>query len=133
MRITHWPWLFYLENCSAKSCFRHYTLYLHQELICYHCENKLGFHKGRLNNFDFILINNGSVNNCNFIEKGISSIWKIGTVTEAMNITTSILTNSYSAKEISKPPILSIMYLFLLNKNSVFLHTVYRVNLKLIN
>ena len=44
--------------------FPKYTLYLHRELICYHRQNKL-------DNFGFVLINNGSVSNCNFIEKGI--------------------------------------------------------------
>ena len=33
----------------------------------------------------FVLINNWSVNYCNFIEKGISRSWKVGTVKEVMN------------------------------------------------
>ena len=46
--------------------FPKYTLYLHPELICYHWQN-------------------GSVTNCNFIEKGISYSSKVGTVNEVMN------------------------------------------------
>ena len=41
--------------------FPKYTLYLHQELICYRSQNRLSFRKGKLYNFDFILINNGKL------------------------------------------------------------------------
>ena len=50
--------------------FPKYTLYLHRELIDRICWVSI---KESLNNFDFTLINNGSVNNCGFIEKGISN------------------------------------------------------------
>ena len=60
-------------------------LYLHSELICYHWQNKLDYHKKSLNNFDFILISNGSASNCDFIEKVISCSWKVETVKKVMN------------------------------------------------
>ena len=76
-----WPWFFYLENWSVKS-------FGFQNILHTCIENwfvvidRIGWVsiKERLNNFDFILINNGSVNNCDFIEKGISCSWKVGTV-----------------------------------------------------
>ena len=41
--------------------------------------------KESLNNSDFVMINNGSVNNCDFTEKGISRSWKVGIVKEVMS------------------------------------------------
>ena len=56
--------LFLLGNFASNSWFPKYTLYLHQD--------RKGWVSIKEGNFDFILINNGSVNNCDFIEKGIS-------------------------------------------------------------
>ena len=64
--------------------FPKYTLYLHRELICYHWQNKLDYHKKNLNNFDFVLLKNGSVNNCELIGKGISRSWKVEAVKKVM-------------------------------------------------
>ena len=38
--------------------FPKYTLLSHQELICYHWQNKLDYDNKSLNNLDFIVVNN---------------------------------------------------------------------------
>ena len=63
--------------------------------------------KKRLNNFDFILINSWSVNNCGFIEKGISCSWKVGRVKEVME---SISNCCAAATTASRKSYLNVWY-----------------------
>ena len=79
--VTLLPWKF----IRVIFWFPRYTLGSHWELIFIIGRKSWITIKESLNNFDFVLVNNGYVNYCDFIKKGISRCWKVRTVKEEMS------------------------------------------------